>query len=68
MTDPWLEILVRGNVTDWERTFLASLIKHTRQGRALSEKQRNTLDRIKTKFQRDAFDGELIEGSNDAIR
>jgi hypothetical protein len=61
----WLPILVRGDVTEWERTFCASLIDQTRKGRRLSTKQAAILSRIKAAFfsrtaQHD--DAPLIEG------
>ena len=67
MTDDathWLPILVRGDVSDWERGFCASLITQTRRGRKLTEKQRGILARIRDDFQRRANaadDADLIE-------
>lgn len=46
----WLPILVRGDVTEWERKFCASLIAQTRRGRRLTDRQANTLGRIKQRF------------------
>lgn len=54
MTAPteYLPVLVRdGGVTDWERKFCASLIAQQRRGRAISERQEATLQRIVKAFQ-----------------
>lgn len=55
MTDAptqYLPILVRdGGVTEWERGFVASLIRQTRAGRRISEKQAATLRGIVERFQ-----------------
>jgi hypothetical protein len=48
----YLPILVRdGGVTEWERSFCASLIRQTRAGRVPSDKQAQTLRGIVTRFQ-----------------
>jgi hypothetical protein len=48
----YLPILVRdGGVTDWERAFVASLIRQTRAGRVPSDKQAQTLQGIVARFQ-----------------
>lgn len=59
----WLPILVRGDVSDWERGFCASLIAQTRKGRPLTMKQRGILSRIVDEFRRRAMrdDADLIE-------
>ncbi len=45
-------IIVRSSVpTDWERAFCASIIAQERKGRALTQKQEETLGRIVKKFQ-----------------
>jgi len=63
----WLPILVRGDVTDWERKFCASLIAQTRRGRALSPKQAATLTRIRDEYRaRVMRDDEVIESAHDA--
>lgn len=54
MTDQrhYAPIIIRSAVpTDWERKFLASLIAAERKGRALTDKQAATLDRIVARFQ-----------------
>jgi hypothetical protein len=62
----WLPILVRSNVTEWERNFLASLIAQTRAGRRLSAKQATTLRRIKSDFQAASLrEDSIIEGGDD---
>jgi hypothetical protein len=52
----WLPILVRGDVSDRERAFCASLIAQTRRGRRLSQKQADWLCRIRDAFQRRQID------------
>jgi hypothetical protein len=48
----YLTILVcDGGVTEWERSFCASLIRQTRAGRVPSDKQAQTLRGIVTRFQ-----------------
>ena len=48
----YLPILVRdGRVTEWERSFCASLIRQTRAGRVPSDKQAQTLQGIVARFQ-----------------
>jgi len=67
MTDAptqYLTILVRdGGVTDWERTFCASLIAQQRRGRRITDKQATTLNRIVSAFQARAMrdDPDVIE-------
>jgi hypothetical protein len=56
----WLRIIVRGEVTDWERKFCASLIAQTNRGRKLSDKQAAILRRIRDGF-RARYD-DMIEG------
>lgn len=52
----YLPILVRdGGVTEWERKFCASLIRQTRSGRVVSEKQASTLRGIVERFQERAM-------------
>jgi len=72
MTDAptqWLPILVASSVvTDWERTFCASLIRQTRTRGNLSPKQAATLTRI-VEAHRPALmgeDDELTEPCRDA--
>ena len=59
MTDAptqYLPILVRdGGVTEWERSFCASLIKQQRAGRAMSDKQAEHLAKIVARFQERAL-------------
>lgn len=59
MTDAptqYLAALVRdGGVTEWERSFCASLIRQERAGRRLSEKQAATLRGIVERFQQRAM-------------
>ena len=59
MTDAptqYLPILVRdGGVTDWERSFCASLMKQQRAGRAMSDKQAEALRGIVARFQERAM-------------
>ena len=63
----WLPILVRGDVTDWERKFCASLIAQTRQGRALTPKQTAILTWIRDEYRaRVMRDDEVIESAHDA--
>lgn len=63
----WLPILVRGDVSEWERQFCASLITQTRRGRRLTDKQNTILHRIRDEFQRRQIDGDLIEGATNGI-
>ena len=72
MTDSpthWLPILVRGDVTEWERNFCISLLAQVRRGRQLTDKQNGILCRIRDDFQaRDTRDeGPMIEGPGDDI-
>jgi hypothetical protein len=65
----WLPILVRGDVTDWERQFCASLIAQTKRGRRISDKQAKVLTRIRDQYrERTMRDDDLIESSHDAER
>ena len=52
----YLPILVRDSgVTEWERSFCASLIRQTRAGRVPSDKQSQTLAGIVARFQERAM-------------
>lgn len=52
----YLPILVRdGGVTEWERSFCASLIRQTRAGRMPSDKQAGVLRGIVERFQERAM-------------
>ena len=60
----YLQILVRdGGVSDWERSFCASLIAQQRTGKPMSAKQAKVLDRIAEDFRRRSLtqDGGVIE-------
>lgn len=63
----WLQVLVRGDVTDWERKFCASLIRQRNAGRMLSPKQAATLAGIRNSFiARNMRDEPVIEAGHDA--
>jgi len=69
MTDDlghYLSILVRADVTDWERKFCASLIRQRNTGKRFSDKQSATLRRIVEDFQRRNLrdDAPLIESGH----
>lgn len=65
MTDQrhYAPIIVRSSIpTDWERKFCASIIAAERKGRALTQRQAETLDRIVKKFQDATMrDGGVVE-------
>jgi hypothetical protein len=63
----WLPVLVRGDVTEWERKFCASLIAQTRKGRNLTDKQHATLKRIRDAFRDRTMreDEPVIESEHD---
>lgn len=65
----WLPILVRGDVSDWERKFCISLLGQTRRGRKLSDKQSARLRSIISDFHARATrdEGPIIEGPDDGI-
>lgn len=69
MTDDcsnWLTVLVRGDVTEWERKFCASLIAQQRRGHGFTEKQKATLTRIRDDFRAKAMADCVIESRHDA--